>query len=791
MQFASGVTLTGNINTGDTAFGCSFTNTTGTTVRITHLSRWKLSGNSRLHDLKLYSSGNVSSLVATVTIDASLGTNNTFQEGALPAPGYYDLPTGATCYIIDHSAGLDSYHKQINSIGGAPIVQNILDGADIGYTGTAWVSGSSIGGPGYSNGSNGPVSFNYSSPLPGWTYDAPTRTYTTDGSIYSANSAINDATSTGVIATSDIVNIPATTLTIGASSTLRVNKVITVMGAGPTNTFINVAPGSPSYSSGGAILVSAAAVVGGFSITQPGTSTTTAIKVTAPDGWRLTNITYNDGYSGTGPWYVGYAVYWTSYGLIDNWTVNTLLGNQEPFFGRGPTDSWLTAPSYGTADATYIEDVTWNGKAYTDFNSNARGVVRFCTFNETAKKLDSHGYWTNDTPKRSVRHVEFYHNTFNGTGGGYNAIESRGGGLYAFFNSSANSSAGFGVFDYGYISGGGGGNFGPGVFMTPYNYPVHSQTGTGQFTEINATDLAVGQRAEIKETGTTVFTNFGATSSAPGTMFTATGVPTGTGTVYVTPAATEPARIWGNTRNGSVWPIFLGNVSSTAIAQYRTQIGNPAATFVGHDIIQSNRDFYADAGASTNTGAYIGTAAQMAALSPVGRNKHSFWVTNEGTWREGYAGTSGRLYVSDNVNWVLSYTPLTYPHPLRGTTPTTPILGSATINAAGTSLALSLSESCETGGGGDGGITLSATGGAVTWSFNSGEGTDTYTGTLSRTIISGEVVTVSYTQPGDGIESTAAQTDLASFAGSEVTNNSTVHATHATTRRGAGAGGGF
>jgi hypothetical protein len=51
---------------------------------------------------------------------------------------------------------------------------------------------------------------------------------------------------------------------------------------------------------------------------------------------------------------------------------------------------------------------------------------------------------------------------------------------------------------------------------------------------------------------------------------------------------------------------------------------------------------------------------------------------------------------------------------------------------------------------------------------------------------------VSYTQPGSGIESTAAQVDLPSFTDQAVTNNSTVSTAQAKTLRNPVAtGGGF
>ena len=107
-----------------------------------------------------------------------------------------------------------------------------------------------------------------------------------------------------------------------------------------------------------------------------------------------------------------------------------------------------------------------------------------------------------------------------------------------------------------------------------------------------------------------------------------------------------------------------------------------------------------------------------------------------------------------------------------GSDTTPPTKSSLTIPSAGTTLLLGLSESCSIGSGGNGGLTLSMSGGAVTASYSSGSGSDTFTYNLSRTVNSGETGTASYTQPGNGIEDTAGN-DLASFSSQAVTNNST------------------
>lgn len=104
----------------------------------------------------------------------------------------------------------------------------------------------------------------------------------------------------------------------------------------------------------------------------------------------------------------------------------------------------------------------------------------------------------------------------------------------------------------------------------------------------------------------------------------------------------------------------------------------------------------------------------------------------------------------------------------------TPTLSAASINSAGTGLTLNLSESCTTGSGGNGGITISPSGGAAIATYSSGSGSTSYIYTLSRAVRIGETVTVSYVQPGNGIEATSGSNDLATFSNTSVTNNSIV-----------------
>ena len=105
---------------------------------------------------------------------------------------------------------------------------------------------------------------------------------------------------------------------------------------------------------------------------------------------------------------------------------------------------------------------------------------------------------------------------------------------------------------------------------------------------------------------------------------------------------------------------------------------------------------------------------------------------------------------------------------------TAPTFSSAAIPAAGTSISITFDEAVTIGAGGNGGFAIaSCSGGAVTPTYSSGDGSVTLVYTLSRTIEVGEIgCTVAYTQPGNGLEDSAGN-DVATFGAQSVTNNST------------------
>lgn len=102
-----------------------------------------------------------------------------------------------------------------------------------------------------------------------------------------------------------------------------------------------------------------------------------------------------------------------------------------------------------------------------------------------------------------------------------------------------------------------------------------------------------------------------------------------------------------------------------------------------------------------------------------------------------------------------------------------PAAVSAEIRPSGLELWLTCSEVVGFGAAGTGGLALSASGGPATLTYAAGAGNAVLRYAISREIAAGETATLSYVQPGDGIQD-ADGDDLASFADLAVANNSEV-----------------
>jgi hypothetical protein len=384
---------------------------------------------------------------------------------------------------------------------------------------------------------------------------------------------------------------------------------ITIRGQGDS-TLIRIHENGPTYTKGVFSLWSAITFAD-MKIIGADTRPVTVIDINSynqdASGFRVTNITY-EGRRGAG--YFLFFQPGVSWGLIDSCRISGGVGNTELVFGRGPGNAWQLDNTLGKSSNIFIEDCVFGGSGYVnDANSNARMVVRYNTINGPIK-VDGHGLASN-TPARGYRNMEVYGNTWTTTAQAWTAIEMRGGTFMVFNNRSA-VPAWFFLLDYGYLSPWP--NFGS-TFQTPVNYPITDQVGVGK---------------DPKRAGS------------------------------------EPAYVWDNRVNGNPWPRTIKSIPIGALELYRTQTGNPTANFTERDIVQANRDFFADQGFDQATGVSSGTRAEMLAARP-DRVGYGWWVTDEGEWNStNGASPDGQLYVWDGSTWTFKYRPYTYPHPLRG-----------------------------------------------------------------------------------------------------------------------------
>jgi hypothetical protein len=444
----------------------------------------------------------------------------------------------------------------------------------------------------------------------GWTCSASGFTkletsHETDGSQADVNAAIESAQA------GDTIEIPAGSFTWGADGkAVVVDKAVVLRGAGPSRTTIRISGSGPCWGSG-TIQLRAAATVRDLATVQPGGRPTTVFSAGTADGWRITNVRH---VSAAG---CGYFVYASSYGLIDRCAIAAGGGTDELIFTRGPSNSWQTASSCGTADAVIIEDCAFEGDGYVcDFNSNARGVVRFCTI-QGRMKVDAHGLASN-TPARGVRQSEVYGNRWTCASPYHTAIEIRGGTGFLFDNvqeKQDHRTAWFQLKEYGCVSQWP--NFGN-KHQTPRDYPIADQIGVGQDPKA---------------------------------------------------AASEPMYLWNNRAAGRDWLLTAsaGDLER-AVAAYRAQTGNATTAFAWEDIRKADRDYFKDspdAEFNGSGGIGRGTKSQMLAIRPT-KAGVGFWVVDEGSWNAKLpANASGRLYAWNGTAWAVKYSPYTYPHPLR------------------------------------------------------------------------------------------------------------------------------
>ena len=166
----------------------------------------------------------------------------------------------------------------------------------------------------------------------------------------------------------------------------------------------------------------------------------------------------------------------------------------------------------------------------------------------------------------------------------------------------------------------------------------------------------------------------------------------------------------------------------------------------------------------------VGNASTWSACTHREIQPFTSWATgsisvtfNQGSFAN---GSTAYVYVVDSAGDISSGSAIT----IGGSDTTPPTVTAASINAAGTSLTLTMSEAVTVNDGTGFSATLS-TQGATTCTIDAATSTSLVF-TLNNEVLDGETGTFAYVTVSDGIED-AAGNDLASITGQAITNNST------------------
>jgi hypothetical protein len=178
--------------------------------------------------------------------------------------------------------------------------------------------------------------------------------------------------------------------------------------------------------------------------------------------------------------------------------------------------------------------------------------------------------------------------------------------------------------------------------------------------------------------------------------------------------------------------------------------------------------------ASTRARVEMGNASTYAACTHFEIQPFTSWASGSitVTLNRGSFGATDTVYMYV-VNADGTYNSSGYQVVLGGSDTTPPALVSATNSADGYTAVLVFNEVVNAGAGGNAGWSANfSVQGALPMVYFTGLGTNTLMYTINGVVLQGETGTISYTQPGNGIED-AAGNDLATIASSAITNNST------------------
>lgn len=432
-------------------------------------------------------------------------------------------------------------------------------------------------------------------------------------------SAINSASD------GDMVFVPTGSCTW--TNVLSINKSLTLLGAGSSNTLITDRTSNTTPLINVDMDLNESVRISGFSFT--GTGTVDSFGCIEIEGTSQTfRIDHNNfaNYATRALYIHGY-----TYGLVDH---NAFTNCKEigAVYGEANADiAWLRPYTPGTANAVYFEDntsfvdlevaTTWFG---IDAQKGGRYVARKNIF--TNISTGSHGY---DSPTRSQHTIELYNNTYiyNGSNRA-RAIHMRGGTGFIFNETVVKGYNSFAQLD----------NYRSCLaFDCCTNDSTKCSGGCwlGSCWE-STSGLCTKERCDG---------NSANDGNTPGMM----GYPCKDQIGRTTGQVLYPFYEWNNSFNGA---------SAHFTVTTHTGCANPSTI----DHIAENRDYYNH---NTSFDGTIGVGSGAGASKPsTCTTGVGYWATDEGEWDSTHAGNDGRLYRCVNSAWELAYTPYAYPHPL-------------------------------------------------------------------------------------------------------------------------------
>jgi len=384
--------------------------------------------------------------------------------------------------------------------------------------------------------------------------------------------------------------------------------------------------------------------------------------------------------------------------------------------------SFAAATNLGSANAFYVEDSDYSGggtgASFVDGSRGARIVARKSRLTNSQEVV--HGTETGFGNARGTRSLEFYGNVLNysvnwgssvtfrsGTGvvfNNSNSYSAGSGGPYVAITNNRNSSSNFeawggcdgtGPYDDNDTTGGASGNgiyaswrtLGAAIsgsgdltlviagnpwttnqFASRYAATVYSVINLSQLNQKRFHPSSIIVSNASNGTTTTVTLQDGANHGnaffKPGDHWEIRSAricidqPGRGQSNQLTPGA--PPRPQGWVRN-ALEPIYVFN-NTPAVWKF-----GEADMAGGRVRVALDRDFYVTNACAGKTacgnGIGVGTRPQMDAITTCTQGV-GFWVTNEGSWNQSNDGQgNGQLYVCGaSNNWVLYYTPFTYPH---------------------------------------------------------------------------------------------------------------------------------